>query len=292
MAVQPATGLGLPQAACLLHPKAPDPHRWAKVAAPSTVKLEVLVEIDHRKSVEAAVDSQMHAETSVEWSFVPQFIALDDKRFRLATGETCGVLSLAYQKTAFLVWTGGHPVEATLAQQLSKARRGALAVHISEPSDAPANSPAVSVTVVWDAAVPFSGFEEVELRLESRSSGQVLTLKVRIDGSPVAEASSLMATRSTDFFGVPQLLFLCVLISMGCLLCYACGGFGPLGRVPSARLPAARAAAAGASVAPGGLWAGYGVQAPAAFEPAPQYHAQFATGQGSTPFRRVDLRPY
>lgn len=281
-------GPGLPQAACVVQPKGHDVHRWAKLAAPATLNLHVSM-----RPVASSVDLELPAWTSLEWSFVPQFVVHDDKGKQFVAGETCGVLTLSQPTVTFWVWTGGHPVEASLGQQLQGTHRGVLAVHVSEPPDTLATPPTISVAVVWDEAVPFHGFEEVDLRLESRVSGQMQTCKVRIDGSPSSYVQEAVLPTSSRL-NLPQLLLLCLLACcLGCCLCLCSGSclalrerlFGP----PSpGRVLAGQPAAANL---PGGLWAGgYGVQQPTTFPTAPT--ASLHAGQAPTPFRRVDLRPY
>lgn len=277
--VQIPWGPTSPQAACIVHPKSHDVHRWAKLAAPAVLNLQVTM-----RPRPSAGDSflELPAWTSLEWSFVPQFAVYDDKGKTFAAGESCGVLSLAQPTTMLWVWTGGHPVEASLASQLQKSYRGMLAVHVSEPPDTAATPPTISVTVVWDASVPFRGFEEVDLRLESRASGQVQTCKIRIDGSPDAASVAELPTNSTLGVHLPQLLILCIVAC--CLGCCLYGAWGRLFGPPSP----GRVLAGQPAVAP---WASYGVQAPASFQPQTASLPGQAA-QGASPFRRVDIRPY
>merc|ERR1712129_257941 len=140
------------------------------------------------------------------------------------------------------------------------ASRGQLAVHVSEPPDTFATPPTMGVAVVWDASVPFRGFEEVELRLESRASGQVQTCMLRIDGSPDAVAAAPLATLPGAGAGMPQLLLLCLVVCCLVSILYFCFSrlFGTSSPVQVFKQHPA------AANQPGGVWAGHGAQAPTA----------------------------
>jgi len=289
--LQLSWGAGLPQTACIVHPKAPDVHRWAKVLTPAVLKLEVSV---HSEDSNIDVDwIRSHASALVELPFAPQFIVLDDSGRELLPGEYSGTLSPNQPTTTFWVWTGGHPVEASLTRQLRNVYRGIALVHISEPPDATATPPKISVTVVWDAPVHFKGFEEVELRIESRVTGQLSTLRVNIDGRGAIPTAG-QSTSPLEIFGLFRLwpvLLLCFLCFAGFLLRFCdvvgiyhvaqCWLFGLPNPV---RAPVMAAAAASG---PSGVWAGYGAQIPSLQQPAPRH-----LSAASTPFKRVDLRPY
>lgn len=275
-------GPGLPQAGCIVYPKTHDVRHWSKLAAPAVLNLHVSM-----RSIASQYDLELPAWTSLDWSFVPQFVLHDDKGEQFATAATCGVLSLAQPTAMLWVWTGGHPVEASLGRQLQKASRGQLAVHVSEPPDTFATPPTISVAVVWDASVPFRGFEEVELRLESRVSGQVQTCTLRIDGSPAAVGAASLAALPAAGAAMPQLLLLCLVVCCLVGILYLC--FSRLfGTARQARVFTQHPAAANQ---PGGMWAGHGAQAPTTFQPAPTASLH-GSGQGPSPFRRVDMRPY
>merc|ERR1712083_986058 len=58
-------------------------------------------------------------------------------------------------------------------------------------------TPVISIVIAWEAAVSWNGRDEVGLRLESRSSGQIDSFLIQIDGSTADAAPQEIESIST-----------------------------------------------------------------------------------------------
>jgi len=227
---------GAAQAACIVYPKKPDVRKLENVFAPRTLSLHVSARCKSCVSPPSR---------TVDWAFVPQFIVFSGGKV-FGPRETCGTLTVDKPTVDISVWTGGYPIEAELARQLRSASRGVLAVHAIAHTGATAAT--VSLTVVWDAAWEFSGFEEVDLHLESRASGQTHVLKIIVDGSraraeePVGVA--ILPARPRELFvslGLIMLFLLSlVVICLGCVLLHQQADIAGSSSFPPIQQPVAR----------------------------------------------------
>jgi len=158
---------GTPQAACLLRPRPVEVKDWIGRAPRGTFDLRVSVPTSR-----PGAEGPVAATTTLD--FQPQFAVLGPSGARLAPGEVCATLTAAQPAAAIEVWTGGHPVEATLLA-LPRDDSVRLRVHAKQAGS--------TVVLEWASPAARSGVEEeLEVQLTSPASGQVLLLRLRLDG--------------------------------------------------------------------------------------------------------------
>jgi len=259
-------GPGAPQAACILRPKRVDAKPRKSAKPPSSLRLRVFVSLG-----DAYGAPMPEMQTTVELPFVPQFAVVDGAGKQLSSGGNGVVLSLAEPMARVHIWTGGHPVEANLVRQLQDSQRGNLALHLSETS-----SSELTATIVWESSRAFAGSELVDLRLESRATGQVDIVKIQVDGS---SSSSTVVESPVQRGGNLRLLLLVLVLALAGWWCV-----GPMFTQPQPPM--------------------FGVAAAAAPPPEPPVSVFAPTGMGmaggaytrssfsQSPFQRVDMRYY
>eukprot|EP00931_Biecheleriopsis_adriatica_P056141 TRINITY_DN33268_c0_g1_i1.p1 TRINITY_DN33268_c0_g1~~TRINITY_DN33268_c0_g1_i1.p1 ORF type:complete len:2088 (-),score=389.74 TRINITY_DN33268_c0_g1_i1:106-6069(-) len=157
---------------CLLQPRRMDVRKWVGRLAPTKLTLF------------ASAGGQDQGST-LQWPFVPQFAAMDAAGEQLLPGAVCATLSPAKPTSSVEVWTGGHPVQASLLGQIQDARRGNISMQVDpDPADDSwASIPTVSFRLVWNGPVSWGQQEEVELRVVSPVTGQVMTFQVLVTPS-------------------------------------------------------------------------------------------------------------
>jgi len=280
----PALDVSAPQAACVLQPKRTNARRWAERTPPRAVELKVVL------PSRDAWPSRHSARATVHWPFLPRFAAMDDSGKQLESGDLCATVTPSEHVATVWVWTGGQPIEANFDRQLADPRHGRLSLHVrSSPPGSTVPTPSMSVTVAWESPVEWPGMEEIPLILESRTSGQVERLRLRVQGAPQEAAGA--AAEAAGVLGWLAWTLLARGLPLALLLggCYRCCGQGlqTQRRVLPPQPPPAAVA--------GGLFGTQGVwRAPHGGErlggPLGAEALNPDRGSVSSPFRRVDLR--
>jgi len=281
----PALAASAPQAACLLRPRRVDARRWAERLPPRAVELKVSL-----RASGAGPADRPAVRAAVQWPFLPQFASMDDAGKQLDSGDVCAVVTPSKPEATAWVWTGGQPIEASLERQLRDARRGRLSLHVhSSPPNSMVPTASMSVTIAWESPVEWPGAEELILRLEGRTSGQVERLRIRVQGSPISDvpAPEVQTSSVARLLGllvrsVPLLLLLS--------FCWRCG----VGLTRRWQMPPPPAPVAGGLFGPPGAWQrqapaqGLGGEGPSGarlLSPPRAGGGSF----GPSPFQRIDL---
>ncbi|CAE7657011.1 unnamed protein product [Symbiodinium sp. CCMP2456] len=106
-----------------------------------------------RLGLEASLPGSVGGGIVLEWPFAPQFRIVQESQL-LASGEVCATLRTSQPEATVVVWTGGHSIQADLAQIHSS--QGNVSVEV-RPSH---KGPFVDLRLVWHAAVESGVSEE------------------------------------------------------------------------------------------------------------------------------------